>query len=341
MSPRDGGGESYEARTRFALDSPRGRGMLRRQMNRSGKPHALLATSRVANIPSVISNVWVGMAVGMAYSLLGQENGPSDAVFLMLPLAGVLLYVGGNFLNDWADRTWDVTHRPERALPRGLFPAWHYLIVAIACCLAGVALAATASPRCGWAAAGILVSIAIYTFFHKRTPWAVIPMGLCRALLPVMGCFAFFPYINPVWPIACGLLTYIMGLSLSARYESMAEPPTWVAVTGRALLLGTALLVAWGNRGLYLDRIPTIVGALPYLIWTSLCLRIWNKPVPRLVSRLLAGIPLVDWMLLLPLGLTRIHQDNWSIDGISLLCLLVPPLACISALLLQKVAPAT
>ncbi len=315
--------------------------MLGGQMNRSGKPHALLATSRVANIPSVISNVWVGMVVGMTFSLSGPESGTSQAVFLTLPLAGVLLYVGGNFLNDWADRTWDVNHRPERALPRGLFPASLYLMVAIASSLAGIGLAAAANPRCGLAAAGILGSVVIYTVFHKRTPWAVIPMGLCRALLPVMGCFAFFPYIDPIWPIACGLLTYIMGLSLSARYESMAAPPPWVAVTGRALLLGSALLVAWGNRGLYLDRIPSIAGALPYLIWTSLCLRIWNKPVPRLVSRLLAGIPLVDWMLLLPLGLTRIYQDGWRVDGISLLCLAIPPLACISALALQKVAPAT
>ncbi len=310
-------------------------------MNRSGKLHALLATSRVANIPSVASNVWVGMAVGMSATLSDNPHVPGASTLITLPLAGILLYVGGNFLNDWMDRGWDAQHRPERALPRGLFPPSFYLAVSIVACLAGVALAAASSPRAAMAAAGIAISIVIYTYFHKRTPWAVIPMGLCRALLPVMGCLAFFPYIDLVWPVACGLLTYIMGLSLSARYESLAEPPVWVAPAGRGLLLGTALLVAWGNRDIPLGRYLNVAGVLPYLAWTSLTLRIWNKPVPLLVSRLLAGIPLVDWMLLLPLGLMNLQGNGGTFDSFTVACLFVPPLAFVSALLLQKVAPAT
>jgi hypothetical protein len=315
--------------------------ILPRQMNRSGKLHALLATSRVANIPSVASNVWVGMAVGMSITLSGNPDAPGASTLITLPLAGILLYVGGNFFNDWMDREWDARHRPERALPRGLFPAALYLAVSIIACLAGVALAAATSPRAGIAAVGIALSIVIYTYLHKRTPWAVIPMGICRALLPVMGCLAFFPYIDPVWPVACGLLTYIMGLSLSARYESMAEPPSWVAPAGRGLLLGTALLVAWGNRDIPLGRLLNVASVLPYLAWTSLTLRIWNKPVPLLVSRLLAGIPLVDWMLLLPLGLMNLLGNGGVLDFFTAACLLVPPLAFVCALLLQKVAPAT
>jgi site-specific recombinase len=61
-------------------------------MNRSGKIHALLSTARVANIPSVVSNVWLGMVLGMF---------TADAVILEIPwdiasrlaLAGVALYV--------------------------------------------------------------------------------------------------------------------------------------------------------------------------------------------------------------------------------------------------------
>lgn len=310
-------------------------------MNRTGKLHALLATSRVANIPSVASNVFVGMAVGMSVVHSQNPDTPGPSTFLTLPIAAILLYVGGNFLNDWMDRRWDAEHRPERALPRGLYPASLYLAVAVATCLTGITLATIASPRAGIAAAGIVVSIVIYTVFHKRTPWSVIPMGLCRALLPVMGCLAFFPYIDFIWPVACSLLAYIAGLSLSARYESMAEPPAWVAPAGRGLLLGTALLVAWGNREFPIGKVLIVAGVLPYLLWTSATLRIWNKPVPVLVSRLLAGIPLVDWMLLLPLGLMNLLANGGAFDPFTAACLLVPPLAFISALLLQKVAPAT
>lgn len=278
------------------------------------------------------------MAVGLTASHAG---GPTCLAIATLPLAGILLYIGGNFLNDWMDRGWDCQHRPERALPRGLFPPASYLIAATAACLSGIALAAATAPRAGWAAAGIAASIVIYTYFHKRTPWAVIPMGLCRALLPVMGCLAFFPYIDLIWPVACGLLTYIAGLSLSARYEAMAEPPAWVAPAGRGLLLGTALLVAWGNRDLPQGRFVNVIGVLPYLAWTSATLRIWNQPVPLLVSRLLGGIPLVDWMLLLPLGLVNLLGGVSIADPFTAACLFVPPLAFLCALLLQKVAPAT
>jgi len=312
-------------------------------MNRSGKFHALLATARIANIPSVVSNVWLGIMVGMLRSESGLAGDGNHGIALMtlLPLAGVLLYVSGNFFNDWMDRVWDQQHRPERALPRGLFSPALYGGLALGFGLLGVFLAAATSMPSGMVAAGIAGCVIVYTVFHKRTAWAVIPMGLCRALLPVMGSLAIYPYINDIWPVACGLFCYIMGLSLSARSESMAEPPKRVAILARALLLGTLVVVAWGNKGLLIHTLPSVIGALPYLVWTHLCLKIWRKPVPLLVSRLLAGIPLVDWMVLLPVSwMMALHGPGGTI-GYIVMGFCVPPLAFIAALLLQRVAPAT
>lgn len=311
-------------------------------MNRSGKLYALLSTCRVANIPSVVCNVLLGVAVG---SLRSESFQKIECVWvsswIILSVSGVLLYVSGNFFNDWMDHAWDAKNRPERALPSGVFPPSLYAGLAIVCGAGGVCLAGLTSSASGLVAAGIAVCIVIYTIFHKRTAWAVIPMGLCRALLPVMGCFALFPYIDYVWPVACALLCYIMGLSLSARYESMSEPPRWVAISGRALLLGAVVLVAWGNRKLLLDRGASLVGVFPYLIWTSLSLRIWRKPVPLLVSRLLAGIPLVDWMVLLPLSVGIYLDGNHDMQGFMIVSAVAPPLAFIIALALQRLAPAT
>lgn len=315
--------------------------MLPGPMNRSGKIHALLSTARVANIPSVVSNVWLGIMVGLLSTGSDGKLKTLGSGFILLPLAGVLLYISGNFLNDWTDRKWDETHRPERALPRRLFPPGLYAVIAAGCAALGLAAAFTISISSGQIAVGIVFSILIYTFLHKRTAWAVIPMGLCRAMLPVMGSIAFFPYIDPIWPAACALLCYIMGLSLSARYESLAEPPVRAAILSRGLLLGTAVLVAWGNRNLFITKWPNIAGVLPYLLWTSLCLRIWRRPVPVLVSRLLAGIPLVDWMTLLPLSLMFFFYGADGIDSREILCFIVPPAAFLSALLLQRLAPAT
>ncbi len=311
-------------------------------MNRSGKLHALLSTARVANIPSVVSNVWLGIMVGMFRGETGLTRGLDGAyVLLLLPLAGVCLYVSGNFFNDWMDRSWDEEHRPERALPRGLFTPGLYGALALALGMMGVGLATITNNQSGMVAAGIVFCIVIYTVFHKRTAWAVIPMGLCRALLPVMGSMAVFRYVDDIWPAASGLLLYIAGLSLTARYESMAAPPIAMALISRGLLLGTAVLVAWGNRGLGFTRIPCLAGVLPYLVWTSLCLRLWRKPVPLLVSRLLAGIPLVDWMVLLPLALMLSFHGPGGAETCMTMCFIVPPVAFMLALGLQRLAPAT
>ncbi|MES2439254.1 MAG: UbiA family prenyltransferase [Verrucomicrobiota bacterium] len=309
-------------------------------MNRNGTLHALLSTARVANIPSVVSNVWVGVVLGVIHDLTGESDFPWAGAG-WLALAGVLLYIGGNFFNDWMDRAWDASHRPERALPRGLFPPALYLGLAVCLTGAGTGLAWAGHARSGMVAGGIVFFIVIYTVWHKRTPWAVIPMGLCRALLPVMGFVAFYPYVNDVWPIALALLFYIAGLSLSARYEAMAEPPKWVGWTGRGLLLGAAVLAAYSNKEMYVSQFWGVVCTLPYLAWTDCCLRFWGNPVPKLVSRLLAGIPLVEWMVLLPLAVMAFQNPGAAPQFFALACFLVPPLAFVSALLLQRVAPAT
>jgi hypothetical protein len=326
----------------FAWAARRIRHKLRLPMNRSGKIHALLSTARVANIPSVVSNVWLGVVLGTIMIVYSEE--PLSVPWLLaasLAIAGVLLYVGGNFLNDWMDRAWDAQHRPERALPRGLFAPCLYLGLAICLMSAGVGLAWAANLRSGMVAGGIVFWIVIYTIWHKRGAWAVVPMGMCRALLPVMGFMALSPYVVMICPVACALFCYIMGLSLSARYESMKEPPKRVAVMARGLLLVTAVMMALGNRGFVLDRLPSIWGVLPYLAWTSFCLRFWRKPVSKLVSGLLAGIPSVDWMVLLPVAMTFMGDSREDAWPMALACFLIPPLAFISALLLQRLAPAT
>ena len=81
------------------------------------------------------------------------------------------------------------------------------------------------------------------------------------------------------------------------------------------------------------------MGAFVYLAWLFACRKLYLRPVSSYVSALLAGIPLVDWIFLLPLALWKfpgapLHQSDW-------LSLAIPPLAFMSALLLQRVAPAT
>ncbi len=303
----------------------------------SGGIRPLLATSRVANIPSVVSNVSLGVALG---TIAGNaQPGPGLAVtWALLSLAGILLYVAGNFLNDWADRGWDAIHRPERALPSGKFRPAHFLLTAILTAAGGLVLAGTRGfpPAC--AALAILLFIAIYTRWHKATPWAVVPMGLCRALLIVLGAVGaggtFFPLILPH---ATALLIYIAALSLSARYESSPNPPAAARFSSRFLLIASGLAMAapWFMR----SPLATLSGLLPFVIWLALSLSLFRRPVPAHVSALLAGIPLLDWIALIPLALVFRAADAPA--SLLAACFLIPPLAFVSGRLLQKLAPAT
>jgi 4-hydroxybenzoate polyprenyltransferase len=321
-----------------------------REMKPTAKLHALAATARIANIPSVLGNVWLGVALAVT-----TGGGAMDGCFpgraAVLGLAGVSLYLAGNFLNDWADRDWDAVHRPERALPRALLPAGFYLLVAVGCGVLGGCAAAAISRGCLVVALGIGLGIVIYTRVHKRAGWAVIPMGMCRALLPVLGFVGFvlpgeFPVSGgktataALLACACGLFCHIAGLSLSARCESVDPPPVGGLRFARVLfpIAAVAMLVAT-RLALPLPLAPWVLGLVPYGLWITLCLTLFRQPVSRQVSNLLAGIPLVDWIVLLPLSLALGVMIRPSL--FTVICLLFPPLALLAGKFLQKLAPAT
>jgi hypothetical protein len=310
------------------------------------KFRALLATARIANVPSVLSNIWLGVALGSLSDGWKSMEFSGEKV-AALSLAGVMLYIAGNFLNDWADRAWDQQHRPERALPSRLFAPKRYRNIALILIVAGVLTAGAVHWLAGGVAILIVSCIAIYTIWHKRAAWAVIPMGFCRGLLPMMGalgtlksgssiiCAATLAGIG-----ATSLFCYIVGLSMSARNESIVNPPPSANILPRCLFITPAILMMATFAIFHEFSAQRLSGVIPYLVWIALCLIIFRKPISKHVSALLAGIPLVDWIFLLPFGLWMLGA-NHSLDPASAACLLIPPLAFIAALFLQKVAPAT
>jgi hypothetical protein len=323
-------------------------------MSHQGKIRPLLATARIANVPSVVSNVWVGIAIGAIMQRWEHGGEPVWLHALIVSLSGVCLYIGGNFLNDWHDREWDAKNRPERALPSGLFPPASYLLIALICGAIGILLALIVAWECAVVAALIVIFISIYTRWHKKAAWAVIPMGLCRALLPVMGFVGFAAVVRfrlaPEFGLptpsmfityhALALLIYIAGLSLGARHESSPHPSTAALAASKAALVFSGLLAA----GLWvsLNWKAGIFGFLPFAVWMILCLTKYRRPIPVHVSALLAGIPLIDWiamlaycLLLPPLSYPAV------IHPYVIACLIIPPVAFITGRLLQRLAPAT
>ncbi|MEP5506975.1 MAG: UbiA family prenyltransferase, partial [Luteolibacter sp.] len=258
-----------------------------------------------------------------------------------LSVAAVLFYVSGNFLNDWADREWDAEHRPERALPRGLFREGDYFKVAVG----GMGLSLVVAGFYGWVAllvAAVLVGlIVLYTRVHKKVGWSGVPMGLCRACLPVLGFVAVRGSMGGqvLFP-AVGVLVYVVALSLSARGESRPDVVQGEKWRARGMLAGSGLIAAL----LPVMIMPVVgwIGLLPFFLWLGLCVTKYQSPVPAHVSALLAGIPLVDWIVLFPMALVWLKLERVEVGGgMFLTALLFAPFCFVLGRALQRLAPAT
>jgi len=311
------------------------------------KTKSLLATARVANVSSVVSNVVAGAVVA---GVFGRDGNNLEVVWpggwvWWLVAAGVCLYVAGNFLNDWYDRDWDSVHRPERALPSGVFRPCVYLKVAVA--MVAVALV------CAWlvngvalaVAAAIAVFVVIYTVVHKKTAWGVVWVGLCRALLVVLGATgvvwqdAADGWRSPL--VVAGLASlplffHITGLSVSARFEAKERVPGWAAGVSMGMS-ALPLLLVWGGLALVTEADGMMMaGALPFALWMVVCLS-RRRDIPRYVGGMLAGIPLVDHMVVAAC-VAAMASGRWVMSP-SLI--FFPLLAFAAGLVLQRVAPAS
>lgn len=316
----------------------------------SKRVKALLATARVANVPSVVSNVWVGAVLGELVVSLDRkmEIGWPDPALWWLAAAGVCLYVAGNFLNDWYDREWDRSHRPERALPVGLFCPDTYLAIAVGLLIMAGICAWVVGPVALWVAAAILVFVVAYTLLHKRTGWGVVWIGCCRALLVVLGVTGMAGLVKTAAGVdlvlllmviagihALPLFCYIIGLSVSARFEAKSVTPEWARAVSLGMLVLPMGLVAGGFIH-FTKSAPLLWALLPYAVWMVVCYR-RKKHIPSYVSGLLAGIPLVDLMVL---SASMTYADK-IIYSVSPVVYVVPAIAFVMGLLLQRLAPAS
>ena len=260
-------------------------------MNSNPQLRTLLVLGRVSNLPTVWSNCLAGwwLSGGGTYWKLP---------FLLLGMSA--LYTGGMFLNDAFDADFDQQRRVSRPIPSGKIPAttvwrfgWAWLGLGILCLLFLGKLAAAL-------AIVLAVCILIYNAVHKAvtvSPWL---MGLCRFWVYVVAGTTGVWGLNG-WPIAGGavLAFYIVGLSYVAKRESFRGP----VPHGPLLLLAAPIVLAlMMNTGEW--RAPAIYASLIVTIWLGWCVRpvflAGKINVGRMVTGLLAGIVLVDWLAVAP-----------------------------------------
>ena len=273
---------------------------------------ALLELSRVSNLPTVWTNVLA------AWIIASGSDGRWTPALGWLLLGASLIYSAGMILNDACDAAWDRDHRPERPIPSGRIRLRMVWIIGLTWLLGGAAIMILLGCASWLMTLLLLAAIVAYDVYHK--PWAgsVIVMGACRTLLYLAAGSAqhsevavqFFVGTKDgvTWTLTnSGVLLglYIVSLSLVARSESkgfVGQIARYLAQAFWVLpIVWTILLFIPASKGLH----PSVIWLwLPigcyvgWLLFSVRQLRVGPRGIGTAVGCLLAGIPLVDALMI-------------------------------------------
>lgn len=277
-----------------------------------------LQLGRVSNLPTVWTNVLAGVI------LAGGALEPVILVPLLLALS--LFYVGGMYLNDAFDREIDARERPERPIPSGRVSAGAVFGTGFG--MLTLALLILTADGFWWrqhgrlspVGAGLALAAAIiyYDARHKRDPLSPVVMGLCRALVYVTAALAVATRLTP--PVIGGaiiLLSYLIGVTYVAKQETLSEyrnlwPLAFLFVPfvyAFPALLGSAV-----GPVIYVGFLAWVCYAISFLVRTG------RVNIPRAVTSFLAGISLLDGLLIASAG--RAGAVGWGVVGFALTLLL-------------------
>ncbi|HEX3595593.1 MAG TPA: UbiA family prenyltransferase [Polyangiaceae bacterium] len=262
---------------------------------RATRPRLYLKLGRVSNLPTVWTNVTAGIALG------GGSFGRLSAIRLAVALS--LFYVGGMFLNDAFDRDIDARERPERPIPSGQIDAKEVFTVGLVLLVVGlgatVIVASTmgASPVEAALSGAVLGGlILLYDAWHKQNPLSPVVMGLCRSGVYVTAGLAANGVLSH--GLVSGALAggaYVVGLTFVARQEnrkSFRAGATLLLLASPALL---AVVHPSGGMAVWLALGAAVAWAVAAVVPLF---RQGPVNVPRSVVRLIAGVSLVDGLLL-------------------------------------------
>lgn len=259
----------------------------------------ILILGRMSNLPTAWTNV-------MAAWFLAGGDWCGELWWMM---AGVsLLYVGGMTWNDAFDVEWDSKHAVDRPIPAGVIAARTVWVLGGIQMVLGVGLILFFTSAAWYYLLALVLAIVIYDWSHKHWKGGAWLMGSCRFLVYIVvasGVVAGGARIPAdVCLFAGALFFYIVGIAIAARGESIGGRVGWYA---KSFLLTPVVL---GLAVMMIDRQQGLDAVLAASVMLVLCvvfaLRQLQSGRPdrigRFVSVLLAGIVLVDFIVLAQFG---------------------------------------
>ena len=256
------------------------------------KLRTALRLGRVSNLPTVWTNTLAGAVLAGAGGF-----GPQFALMLF---AFSLFYTGGMFLNDAFDAQFDAAQRPERPIPSGEVSGREVFGYGYGMMAGGVALLAWIGAAPALAGLALAAAITYYDWNHKKNLFSPVVMGLCRVLVYV-GAALCTTLVLPaaLWIGAALMLCYLIGLTYVAKQENLGK------VENLWPLVFLAAPVAYGA---WLATAYAVVGIFWLLFSGWMLVALWflrrraKGDIPRAVVSLIAGISLLDAMLIAGTG---------------------------------------
>lgn len=251
---------------------------------RPSKLRTLLILGRVSNLPTVWSDCLAAWWLG---------GGGGVWTLTCVSVSCSFLYIGGMFLNDAFDASFDRNHRRNRPIPSGAITekeVWQWGIAWMVLGLAGVAwLGATTLIL----ALALSMCVLVYNAIHKMTPLAPLVMGACRLGVYLVAASAAIYGVDGevIWK-GLALAVYIAGLSWLARKESGHVEINYLP----CILLVAPIFIArciddglWARNATFFSMV--LAG---WSIWAVTRSLGRNGHVGFTIGRLLAGVVLVD-----------------------------------------------
>lgn len=245
-----------------------------------------LTLARISNMPTVLSNTLAGAAIARVVE-------PS-APLALVALAMAAFYTAGMLLNDVCDFSWDRSHRPDRPLVVGTVSRASALYATCALFALGALLLWIVSARALLAGFVLVALIVVYDAWHKTNPLSPLVMAACRLMVYVTAFVAFaWPPVPFLWIAGALLVLHLVGLTAIAKSEAH---PTMTGYWPAVLLVLPPLY--------FLVSVPLVAAADG--VWLGASVRyIYRRSDRRIgtaVARLIAGISLLDLMVLASVG---------------------------------------
>ena len=254
------------------------------------KPY--LELGRISNIPTVISNVLLGIA------LVSLETISITTVLMIL--SGACFYLAGMYMNDICDYKWDMDHKNSRPLVKGVVRLKQVKLIQYSLFILAFIfyfIAININHASIYALIYPLILLGFITWYnvdHKENVFSPIIMGLCRSFL-ILSASALYKVdlsLNSLFLILTyvaytGALTYCAKFEHTKDYQIKLIPKVFYLLAPIFLFIITkqsmfsflilASLSAWNLYNLFL---------------------LSNKQIGKFVTNSIAAMVLIDALII-------------------------------------------